>query len=342
MADEEEAVVDEPITGGWSEEIPDDIQLFPEEKAADDEVKAEAPPAEEKPAAKPKPKAAAPVVEAAPPAAKEPPPAEEKKDEVPPSLQQMQRSIEERDRQVGERERAYRDADKWKKKAEEYDRFMEQMHSDPLAALQRAGANIPRMFEEKLGLAEPQTTEEKLHARLEAIEKERAEERAQSQTQAESDRFAAARDGVRRRQGQYLDSHSEIPMEDNPLAHLMAFKTQGAGTTWGKAEQYAQRTGRWLPDEEAARQAEESLRDEVEMVLDIASKMPQYRGRFVGEGQVAGKAESRRTPPGKTMSNNDTTTPPPAERKNVSLIGASDDEVLAAGLAAYARQVGAK
>ena len=327
------------MTGGWSEEIPDDIQLFPEESQKDEADPEPKEPVAAKPAAaKPPAKKAAPAPAPAPDVEEKPPVAEapEPPPATPKSLQQMMTDIEERDRQVGERERAYRDADQWRKKAEEHDRLMEEIRSDPVKALQRAGGDVTRMFEEKLGLTEPQSVEEKLHARLEALEKERAEERQRSQTQAQVDRMAAAQRGIQARHEQFIEHHAAIPLENNPLAHVAAFKTHGKGTMWAKAEAYATRTGRWLPDEEAARQAEEQLASEVEMVLDIASKMPQYQGRFVGEGQTAAPAESRRTPPGKTTSNRDTTTPPPAKRQDDSLIGASDDEVLAAGLAAYA------
>ena len=323
----------------FNDEIPDDVNLFPgAQEETEQEVTPEAEAREEKPPAKTAP------VDAVEVETKEEKPDKSTKtpqEETPPSLKKMMADIQERDRALTEREQGLREADRWKRQAAEYERFMEDMRGNPVHALQKHGVDIQKVLGEQLGLTEPPPKEQVLETRLEKLERVLKEKEAQEAQGAERARIEAAHANVMKRY------ETMVSDETDTHPHLKAFADLAPDSMYTQAQSYAQMTGKWLPDDEAARRAEEVFSKQVLRVLEVASKMPQYESWFGqtptnGASQDASLATTSRPPSGKkTLSQRDTSTPPPAVQPD-DMIDRSDDEILAAGLAAYQSTVGGK
>jgi hypothetical protein len=325
----------------FSDAIPDDVDLFPEPGGEP------APPVEDKPAPvveeppvepdKPKPAPAKPAVEPDKPPADKPP---EKKDPEPPaSLKKMMDGIQERDRGLTEREQKVREAEKWQRQAREFERFQSDIRDNPVNALQRLGVDIQGMLGEQLGLKEPPKKEELLEKRLADLEAQLTAKRKTEEEQEQQSRREAAQRNI-------IKGYNDlVAAEGEAHPHLKAFSDLAPDLMFEEAQTYAAQTSRWLPKDEAARRAEAKFAGQVERVLEVASKMPQYENWFGkptnGDSRVETQAQTSRPPQGKTLSQRDTSTPPPAVQPE-DLIGASDNKILDAGLAAFQSVVSAK
>jgi hypothetical protein len=334
---------DEETQETFSDEIPDDISLFPDTEGVPEPEAADEPekPPAAAPAVEPEAAAAAPDDSDAEPEKPAEKPTEPPAKPSHPEHQRMMEELTKRDRALGERERALKEADRNARLAQEYEEHKRLMAEDPLRAIERAGGNAAKALEEKLGLGEKVPPEEQALAKiaeLEArLEKRDAAEREAQQTA----RQEAATTQILNR---YTDL---VSAQQETYPHMAGFKDTAPGVMFHHAQSHALSSGNWIPDDVAARAAEEQLQREVEHVLDIASKMPQYQDRFTttptnGESREASNSVKTRQPPqGKTLSAKDTTTPPPAVKES-DLVDASDEDVINAGLAAFHQTLKAK
>jgi hypothetical protein len=344
MADEQNTEVQDDVTPELDADgIPEDIDLFPEEGGEPAPPPAKEPPAKEPPEKEP-PEKEEPEKEEP---EKEEPAKEPKDDEpkVPKSLEQMQERIMARDREVTQREHAVREAERWRRQAEEYEQFLHRAQQDPVSAFQAKGIDVQRLLGEKLGLEEPKSENETLKEQLAALQQRLDQREQNEQSQVAIQRRAAAQQRImsryEERAGQQPANDEEwAALEHEETPHLRAFTAESPAMLFDAAQTYAATTGQWLPDDEAARRAESTLQSQVKRVLEVARRMPQYREYFnsptSGDSRTAKPAKASTPPQGsrKTLSQRDTVTPPPAGKPD-DLVNASDEEVLAAGLAAF-------
>jgi hypothetical protein len=233
---EEDKVTTEEVT--FTDDIPDDIELFPsEEPAADGDEK---PP--EEPAAKPPAAETAPADKETPPAEKAPEkPEEPPKVAPPPEILKMQQDALERDRKLGERERNLRDAERWRRQAEEYERWQESFRKDPIKAVEQMGGDAMDLVSQKLGLSEPQKPEEAMQQRLDKLERTLADRDKAREEATKQARMEEAQTNILNRYEEFAKG------ADETHPHLNQFK-MASGVMYNKAQEYARMTGRWLPD----------------------------------------------------------------------------------------------
>ena len=296
--------------------IPDmDVYNEPEpvEEVPEDEDDSEDAPAEET-------AAAAPEKPAAPP---EPEP-------LPAHVKAAMDDVLRRERELVESRHQSRAA---AEQAERYRQVTELAKTDPIRALRELGGDTATALEKALGIEqEPDELErspvvKKLYERIAQLEEG-------TKKQSETARQAQIADAQR----SLYKGYSEVATNAGEDSILTAFADKLApDTMYALAEQYAQNTGKWPADADVRKHAEQLLLSDAEKLLERLAKTPQFRGRFVSNGDSQTQAAGQTTPnPGntKTLRNKDTAETP-RRTKAKSLLNADPADVEAAGMAAF-------